>query len=312
MKQSLFLIAAILATCLPNSGAAPRMWTSTAGQSFEGEMQSATESTVKVRRSDGRTFDIPLEKLSDGDRAFVKQALTDQQRSKGLTEGPFADKITGEWVKVPKEEHGVLFQIYGTSKLKRLKEPFPLFVHLHGAASRANDVEVGKVEIAAQRLASDEFYDEFPCLLVVPTCPPDTFWGDHTAALESLIDELSNTLPIDRNRIYLSGYSMGARGIGSLIESRPNFYAAALFADGEAKMSWVENVDTALWFTFSGERDLAAAEKVATAYSAAGKIARFEGYPDHTHNQIHWTLAKTDGVYEWCFSQVRGATEPAN
>lgn len=301
---SLFAITFLLlfATTLH---AETRTWTSSEGKSFEGEMQSATETTVKVRRADGRTFDIPLDKLSEGDRMFVREHLSDLQRANGLEEGPFADRITGEWVKVPKEEFGLVFQLYGTSKLKRLKEPFPLFVHLHGAGSRADDIEVGKVEIAAQRLASEEIYDEHPCLIVVPLCPPDTFWGNHTKALENLIDSLANSLPVDRKRIYLSGYSMGARGIGSLIESRPQHYAAALFADGEAKMNWVETVDTALWFTFSGERDLEGARAVAEAYTAAGKTARFEGFADHTHNQIHWTLARTEGVYDWCFSQVR-------
>lgn len=268
-------------------------------------MQSATESSVSVRRSDGRVFDIPLEKLSGEDQEHVRTYLLDQKRTAGLESGPFAHLITGEWVQVPREEHGVLFQVFGTSQLKRLKEPFPLFVHLHGAGSRAMEVETGKVEIAAQRLSSDEVYDDFPCLIVVPTCPPDTNWGDHTVALENLIDSFANSLPIDRKRIYLSGYSMGSRGIGSLIESRPNFYAAGLFADGEAKMSWIDLTDTAMWLTFSGERNLEGAKAFSDAYAAAGKTVHFEGFPDHIHNQIHWTLVKSEGVFDWCFAQVR-------
>lgn len=307
MKTFVLILCFGLMLSAHSSGedAATRTWTSSAGQSFEGLLTSATEESATVRRADGKTFQVPLEKLSEADQSYIRQHLADQNREKGLTEGPFADKIKGEWIKVPKDEYGVVFQIYGTSKLKRLKEPFPLFIHLHGAGSRADDTEVGKVEIAASRLASEEFYNDFPCVIVVPLCPPDTGWGDHKAALEKLIDSISDSLPIDRKRIYLSGYSMGSRGISSLLESRPNHYAAALFADGEAKESWVDTVDTALWFTFSGERDLAGAEKVANAYTSAGKTAHFEGFPDHIHNQIHWTLAKTEGVYEWCFSQVR-------
>lgn len=282
-----------------------RTWTSMEGKTFDGSFESANEATVKLRRSDGRVFDVALEKLSDVDRNYIARQTTDQNRANGLKDGPHADKVTGEWVKVAKTEYGIIYQTYGTSKLARLKVPFPLFVHLHGAGGRAEDVGTGKVEIAPQRLASEKFYKEHPCLIVVPLCPPDTSWGKQVGKLEKLIDSLVDSLPIDRNRIYLSGYSMGARGVGSLLESRPNFYAAALFADGEAKMNWVENVDTALWLTFSGERDYAGAEAVAKAYSEAGKTARFEAFPDHTHNQIHWTLAKTEGVYDWTFSQVR-------
>ena len=282
-----------------------RTWTSSEGKSFEGALLSATETTASVKRSDGRVFEIPLEKLSPDDQAFVQQSLKDRNREEGLNTGPFAEMITGEWIQVPKETYGLLFQIYGTSKLKRLGEPFPLFIHLHGAGSRADAVETGKVEIAPQMLAGGELYDDFPCLIIVPTCPPDSNWGEQAGALESLIDTLADSLPVDRNRIYLSGYSMGSRGVGSLIERRPRFYAAGLLADGEARMSWVDQTDTALWLTSSGERDLDGAKAFADAYTAAGKTAHFEGFPDHIHNQIHWTLAKTEGVFEWCFMQSR-------
>ena len=305
MKLPGLLLLALL-LIYTGATASSRTWTSSTGQTFEGSMESATEESVIVRRSDGRTFEIPLSKLAESDQSFVRSQLLETKRADGLSEGKFADVITGEWTKIPREEHGILFQIYGDdSKLKRMKGPFPLFVHLHGAASRATDVETGNVEIAAQRLSTTEIYDEHPCLIIVPTCPPDTSWGDHAETIEALIDTLTSTLPIDRSRIYLSGYSMGARGIATLIERRPSFYAAALFADGEAKPEWVESTDTALWMTFSGERDLEGAKAVADAYAAAGKPVRFEGYPDHTHNQIHWTLAKTEGVYDWCFEQRR-------
>ena len=100
---------------------------------------------------------------------------------------------------------------------------------------------------------------------------------------------------------------MGARGIGSLLKSRPKFYAAAMFADGDANHEWVENVDTALWLWFSGERDLKKAEAVAKAYNDAGKKAHFEGYPEFTHNQIHWKLAHDEEVFPWMFEQRRGS-----
>ena len=282
-----------------------RTWTAADGRTLEAELVSATPEAVTVRRTDGQRFELPLTGLSEADQHWVEQHLADQARAKGLEEGPFAERITGEWVKVPAEEYGLVFQLYGSEKLSRLGEPFPLFVHLHGAGGRADDVEAGKVEITAQRLAREEQYEDTPCLIAVPLCPPDTFWGAHVEKLEKIIDALVDSLPIDRDRIYLSGYSMGSRGIGSLLESRPNHYAAAMFADGEAKPEWVEKVDAALWFWYSGERDLAGAEAVAKAYVAAGKTAHFEGFPDFTHNQISWQLAHDEEVFPWIFAQRR-------
>ena len=68
-------------------------------------------------------------------------------------------------------------------------------------------------------------------------------------------------------------------------------------------MAGVDPLTTALWFTFTRERNLDGTKAVADAYTAAGKTAHFGGLPDSTHNQIHWALAKTKDVYEWCFSQ---------
>ena len=45
-------------------------------------------------------------------------------------------------------------------------------------------------------------------------------------------------------------------------------------------MAWVEPVTTALWFTFTRERNLDGSKAVADAYTADGKTAHFGGFPD--------------------------------
>lgn len=283
-----------------------RTWKSADGRSFEGVLQGISDQGVTIRRTDGRRFTIPMSTLSDADQAFLQSVMEDQERIKGFKEGTYADAIQGEWVKFPKEHLGLVFQLYGTEKLKRQDEMVPLFVHLHGAGARAEDVETGKVEIAAQRLVKSDLYEKEPCLVLVPLCPPDVFWGQQVQGLEAIIDDLVKNLPIDKDRIYLSGYSMGARGIGSLMESRPDHYAAAMFADGEAKPEWAESVNTALWLWFSGERDMAKAEATAAAFQKAEKLAHYEGFPELTHNQIHWKLAHDEEVFGWMFERRRG------
>lgn len=283
-----------------------RKWESTDGRTIEASLQKWTAERITVRRTDGRVFDLPLAVLSEKDQAYVRQLIADESRKKGFEEGPYAESFDGEWVKFPKEKHGLIFQLYGTKELRRSKSPVPLFVHLHGASSRGADVETGKVEIAAQRLARPEQYRKTPCVIMVPTCPEDSNWGEQVPQLEAIIDDLISHLPIDRDRVYLSGYSMGARGIGSLLESRPDFYAAAMFADGETKIEWAKTVNAALWLWFSGERDLAKAKQTAEAFTAAGKLAHFEGFPELTHNQIHWKLAHDEEVFDWIFARRRG------
>lgn len=282
-----------------------RKWTSTDGRSFQGKFISATETEVQISKA-GRAVTVPMTILSDEDREFVKGKLGELKlQSRSFETSPVAELLKGEWVKVPKEKYGLTIQVYGTKRLTRSKESVPLFIHLHGAGARADDVEAGKVEIAPQELTKENYYKKNPSLLIVPLCPPDTSWGDHVSKLEAMIDELVKTTPIDPKRIYISGYSMGARGCDSLIKSRPKFYAAALFADGDANRNWIGMTDTALWLVYSGERDLKKAEEVAKAYRESGEVAEFKGFPEATHNQIHWKLAKDDEVFPWMFQQVR-------
>tara|TARA_R110002096_G_scaffold147671_16_gene307694 strand:+ start:29547 stop:30485 length:939 start_codon:yes stop_codon:yes gene_type:complete len=289
-----------------------RTWTSADGRSFDGTLREVTERGATIRRVDGRQFTVPAASLSAQDQTFLREFLENKARAVGFQEGPYADAIQGEWQKFPKEHLGMVFQIYGTEKLRRQEGEVPLFVHLHGAGARADDVEAGKVEIAAQRLVASDLYQKDPCLLLVPLCPPDVSWGQQLKPLEAVIDDLVRKLPIDRDRIYLSGYSMGARGIGSLLESRPAYYAAAMFADGQAKPEWAETVEAAIWLWFSGERDMAGAEATANAFLKAEKMAHYEGFPELTHNQIHWKLAHDEEVFDWMFERRRGENKKAD
>ncbi|MDA7863494.1 hypothetical protein N9A74_02705 [Akkermansiaceae bacterium] len=304
MKYFSLLIFVLLFS--PATGEEAKLtWTATDGRSFEGKFVSATETEVKISKK-GRPVTVPLKMLSEGDRDFVKEKLAGAElASRSFETSPFGEFIKDEWVKVPKESYGLVFQVYGTKKMTRSKEPVPLFIHLHGAGARADDVQAGKVEIAPQEVAKEGLYKKNPCLIIVPLCPPDTGWGDQVSKLEAIIDEAIKTAPIDPKRIYISGYSMGARGCDSLIKSRPKFYAAALFADGDANRKWPEMTDTALWMIYSGERDMKKAEEVAKAYQEAGKVVHYEAFPKATHNQIHWKLAKDDKVFPWMFEQVR-------
>lgn len=291
-----------------------RTWTSTDGRALEGKLLEANPEGIVVERN-GRRLPIAFKLLSGDDQAFVtdlveqleaESALSEQdkERSQGFEEGPYAEAVKGEWVLGDQEKHGMVHQLFIGKEVKRRKAGpvVPLFVHLHGASARADSVKVGKVEIAAQTITAPDWYGDHPCVVLVPTCPPDPMtWtkNEVLSNLEALIDDLVAQLPIDRKRIYLSGYSMGGQGIGKLIERRPELYAAALFADGGPKESWVGKTKTPMWSYYSGERDSSNVETLQTEFKGEGIEFKATILPDATHNQIHWKLAKDEKVWEW-------------
>ena len=82
---SLFLIALSFSLIGFAQSAEPRTWTSSEGKSFEGTLQSASEAAATIRRSDGKVFDVPLDKLSEADQGYVGQVVKDQNRAAGLS-----------------------------------------------------------------------------------------------------------------------------------------------------------------------------------------------------------------------------------
>ncbi|MGE9271547.1 MAG: hypothetical protein ACQKBU_12150 [Verrucomicrobiales bacterium] len=292
-----------------------RDWTSADGRTITAELLRVSEEEIVVRRQ-GRAVTIKLELLSDGDQKFARDLLENSEqedlRSKGFKEGKYAEAVKGEWVKFPATDSTLLFQLFIGKEVTRKKAgpEVPLFVHLHGAGARADDVKVGKVEIAPEEVVADAFYQDHPCVVCVPTCPPEPeTWGKQTAKLEALVDDLLANLPIDRSRIYLSGYSQGAQGIGKMLVSRPDFYAGAIFADGGPGDRWVGEVKTPLWSYYSPERDSQNAEALQKGFEADGVEFKFNRIEDSVHNNIHWKLAKTPEVFEWLFSKSRGRPE---
>ena len=314
---SLFWVLSAVA-CLQAQIGEVRTWNSADGRAIEGKLLEATAEKIVIERK-GRPVTIALNLLAEEDRKFAANlaeelakdadlAEQDEKRSKGFEEGPYADAVKGEWVLGDEKKHDMVHQLFIGKEVTRKKAgpTVPLIVHLHGAGARADSVTAGKVEIAAKTITAPEWYGDHPCVVLVPTCPPDPMtWTkkEIQEKLEALIDDVVAELPIDRNRIYLSGYSQGGQGIGKLIERRPEMYAGAVFADGGPKKSWVGKTKTPMWSYYSGERDSSQVEELQGKFKEEGVEFKATILPKATHNQIHWKLAKDPEVWEWLVEQ---------
>ncbi|MGJ8725592.1 MAG: hypothetical protein ACSHYB_13620 [Roseibacillus sp.] len=295
-----------------------RTWTSADGRPLEGKLVELSAEQIVVEKN-GRPVKVPVRLLSEEDQKLVTELVAkqeaekalaekDEARSGGFEEGPYADAVKGEWVLGDEAKHGMVHQLFIGKEVTRKKAGpvVPLFVNLHGASARADSVEAGKVEIAPQTITKSDWYEDYPCVVLVPTCPPEPMtWTKDVilTKLEALIDDLVNSLPIDRDRIYLCGYSMGGQGIGKLIERRPTLYAGAVFADGGPKDSWVGQTKTPMWSYYSKDRDSSNVENLQGKFQEDGIEFRATILPDADHNGIHWKLAKDPEVWEWLFEQ---------
>ena len=99
---------------------------------------------------------------------------------------------------------------------------YPLVVYLHGAGERGNDNRRQSFDLSFLGNGFDRqaklFRTQYPCFVYVPQCPEDKNWSDQPTLLATIqtIEHIISTNPIDRDRLYLIGYSMGGSGTYSL------------------------------------------------------------------------------------------------
>lgn len=121
-----------------------------------------------------------------------------------------------------------------------------------------------------------------------------------------LIQRLSRELPIDTNRLYLAGPSMGGKGVWDLIAMHPNSFAAAIIVcgHGDPKLANVTH-STPLWI-FHGTVDQSVSVTTARLTVAElrdrGAKPRYTEYPGVGHNAWEWAFLEPS-LTSWLFAR---------
>ena len=115
MKIPQFFLSLLLVSSLE-----ARTWTSSDGKPLEAEYISSTENEVSLKRdSDGKTFTLPLVRLSEEDQQFIKEqeAIV---KEPAAVEGEYSHLIAGEWVLA--EHKNLPYSFYGSKELDGSKK----------------------------------------------------------------------------------------------------------------------------------------------------------------------------------------------
>lgn len=200
----------------------------------------------------------------------------------------------------------------------------PLVLLLHGSGERGNDNSTQLRNGVAELLGSETAAARFPCFYVVPQCAKEYRWVDadwdadrHVRPLESsvplsttmeLLDKLLVWHPIDPQRVYLAGLSMGAFGVWDVLNRWPECFTAALSICGSADENTVAAARAVPVWAFHGARDpIVPVERSRTAIAAlraAGGTARYTEYPHVGHDAWTYAFAEPD-LLPWLFSHRR-------
>lgn len=304
------LLAVSLILCLPVLRAEEplRAWTSSDGRSLEARFIKGSDTAVTLKFKDGRQVEVPLNRLAEADakvaRELIGRAAMEGQRQAGVATGPYAEHLSGAWEKMTSAD-GLQFHFYADKKLKADKQ-YPLCIYLHGSSNTGSGLE--KREPGVNRFADAAIYGKNPSIVIAPEAPAGTkAFKDIAPRIFVLVDHLIAHLPVDRDRIYVTGYSMGGMGSWALVAARPELFAAAAPVGGPLGGTKIESLPKIpIWLHF-GELDrgeeFRGITKQLQESNPAFKATEYRG-ADHVG--FHFKVAKDPAFYEWMFAQRRG------
>ena len=179
--------------------------------------------------------------------------------------GAFADYVLGQpdfgtnpiiqqEIYDPSTLNYLLFMPRDTTAVENGK--YPLIITLHGIGERGSDLWKVKNEGLPKILDGN---NTFPFIVVSPQCPSTTEWyyNDGVQQLvNKMIDSVIARYPVDTNRIYLTGLSMGGIGTLDLAIRYPKRFAALIPIAFRIEDGWdlCTIKDIPMW-AFHGQRD---------------------------------------------------------
>jgi predicted peptidase len=261
----------------------------------------------------GRKVTIKLSLISEKDRDYVAAQVAEQiekEKNKPTMDlskfGDYAKFIKGEWVK--SDDKDLLHQIYCPTKIYS-ETKLPLVIFLHGVGERGSDNEK-QLDYRPKQFTTTKNKEKRPCVVVAPQCPPDKYWTDEELIkkVNGLAKDLAKNLPVDENRIYISGFSMGGYGTWAALSEGSKIYAAGLPISGGANPSIARAIKKIPIWNFHGDADKSVGVKnsrdiVEALKKIKAKITYTE-FPGEGHGISRKVLAD-EKVMEWLFAQKK-------
>ena len=189
------------------------------------------------------------------------------------------------------------------------KEQWPLILFLHGAGERGSDLEKVKKH-GPPRIVEER--KDFPFIVVSPQCPDGRWWPEENEMLINLLDDVVAKCSVDKERIYLTGLSMGGYGAWALASAYPERFAAITPICGGGRGFMADKLkDVPVW-AFHGAKDnvvpLKESEEMVNAVKNRGGDAKLTVYPVAGHDS--WTETYNNPqLYEWFLQHRKNRTK---
>ncbi|MHB1038056.1 MAG: carboxylesterase family protein [Pirellulales bacterium] len=179
---------------------------------------------------------------------------------------------------------------------------WPLILFLHGAGETGNDLAMVKKHGPPKIVETKR---DLPFIIV---SPQSSGRGWNVETLNLLLDEIVSNYKVDKDRVYLTGLSMGGFGTWALAAAHPERFAAIVPICGGGNPGDARRLRNLPAWVFHGAKDpvvpLDRSEAMVKALKEAGGNVKFTVYPEAGHDS--WTAAYEDPeLYKWLLEQKR-------
>lgn len=187
---------------------------------------------------------------------------------------------------------------------------WPTILFLHGFGESGDNLEVIKTQGLPAYIADRP---DFPFIVIAPQCPWQTWWPELADSLDQLLSECQANYPIDPDRLYLTGLSMGGHGTWYLGAHWPNRFAALapICGAGHWFHGFPQRVevlkDVPVWAFHGAKDDIVPPESsqvLVQMLERCGGRVKFTLYPDANHDSWTETYHNPE-LYDWFLQHSR-------
>ena len=208
----------------------------------------------------------------------------------------------------PKELDGLKYQLLSNQTEGSEKPILVIYLHSHNGSGNDNQKQLKQqcVKKMTEYLADKKI----PAWFLVPQCPSDHEWIENRGTpgckdkVVALITDFIKNNPVDTDRIYICGASMGAWGTWTILKENPDLFAAGFIASGMPKNVTAEDFKTIPLYVTAGTNDNAYSTLVdfTTRIKEAGGTVEFTILPGLDHPNAcdnAFTPDRLDWLFKW-------------
>lgn len=239
-----------------------------------------------------------------------------------LANGALAAGVEWQVHELPKEQrrYGYRYMVYLPPGYAEQQREWPLVLSLHGRGEWGDNLQLVRSRGLARHLSRG---NALQAVVVAPQSPQGQMW--HPLFLDAVMRDVAARYQFDRQRVYLTGLSMGGIGSWNMAMAWPGRFAAVapiagslmndIAADqmgmdpppAEQLLPFLRRLQHLPVWVFHGDRDTLVdtllGKRSAELFEKAGGKPRMTIYPMTDHDSWTPTYSENPDFYPWLLAQ---------